>query len=184
MNHFTYLLRKHLLLFGTVSGLVLWALFASLFALSREDKVILIGIDSNGTRIIESHDDPLFKTEVVNFTRRFFSLLYNFDADLFSENVGRASDLMSKALWEEQKAKIVKLEAMVKAEKIVHSGVVKSITKLKDGRFQVIVRTSQQHRMKSIDQDLVVTMAIRPIERSTQNPWGMEVETLEESKLN
>ena len=184
MNYFTYLLKQHLVVSSLVAALFLWAMTASLFAVSREEKIILIGIDSNGTRIVEAHDDPLFKTEVVNFTRRFFSLLYNFDSEQFAVNVGRASDLMSRELWDQQKAKIMKLEETVKAESIVHSGVVKTITKLKDGKFQVVVRTSQQHRMKSWDQDLLITMSIRPIERTSQNPWGMEVDSLEEAKLN
>jgi hypothetical protein len=53
------------------NGLFLWGITATIYAISKEEKTVLIGIDENGTRIIENTDDPLLKTEIVAFLRHF-----------------------------------------------------------------------------------------------------------------
>ncbi len=181
--YLTYLFKRHLILTLAFAVMFIWGITVSAIAIKKDEKTILIGIDSNGTRVIGSSDDPLFKTEVVNFLRRFFGLLYNFDGETFESNVGSASDLMSLELWNREKEKILKLGTHVKTEKISHTGVVKSISRLPDGSYRVVLQTSEMHRLKNTDRNLIILLSLKPIERTTHNPWGMEVSSLEETKL-
>ena len=181
--YFTYLFRKNLLLIAVLLALFSWGIITSVMLLKKTDKLILVGIDQNGTRIISNLDDPLYKVEVVNFVKTFFSNLYSFDADSFDQNLGAASDLMSIELWKSQEALILKLGQDVKKEKITHSNKLQSISKNDDGSYQVVMHTAETYRAKTVNNDLQVRLKIKKIERTEKNPWGMEVTSLEESKI-
>jgi hypothetical protein len=181
MGYFGTALKRHLIMGLLLSALVIWAMTATILALRAKNETTLIGIDKNGTRIITQAEDPLFKTEVVNFIRRFVSLLYNFDSTTFVDNVGSASDLMALPLWTQQKGKIVTLGETVKKESITHAAVVQKIT-MKDGKYQVLIETNEMVRMKNAKRLLKLEITLAQVERTARNPWGMEVSKLEESK--
>jgi hypothetical protein len=183
VTYFHYLAKKHFSAYLISFAFFVWGLSSTVYALKQKSEMVLIGLDSNGTRIISSQEDPLFKTEVVNFVRRFFSVLYNFDAESFDENVGAATDLMSQDLWQAEKDKITRLREYVKSESVSYSGAIQTITKTKDSKFQILLRTSELHRLKSKNEEIVITISLKPSVRTKSNPWGMEVVSLEEGKL-
>ena len=160
-----------------------WALTATVMMMSMPVDPILIGIDSNGTRVISKDDDPLFKTEIVNFIRRFCSLSYNFDHLTFNQNIGAATDLMGLELWKSQKTKILTMQKKVVNEKISHSATIKQINRLGPMQFAVLLDTSRTRRMKNEDQQLAILINLAKIKRTSSNPWGMEVIELEEKEI-
>jgi hypothetical protein len=181
VGYFGTMLKRHLAMGLLIFALLSWALVASFHALTTKSETILIGIDQNGTRIISKADDPLFKTEVVNFLRRFVALQYNFDESTFEDNVGSASELMTIQLWEREKAKIIELGKVVKKEKIAYTANLQKIT-TKDGKFQMLLETNQMMRMKNAKSLIKVDVEIVQTKRTAQNPWGMEIASLTESK--
>jgi hypothetical protein len=68
MTYVQILLSNLVIRLCLVTGLFLWGFTATIYAISKEEKTVLIGIDENGTRIIENTDDPLLKTEIVPFS--------------------------------------------------------------------------------------------------------------------
>jgi hypothetical protein len=141
---------------------------------------VLIGIDENGSRVITSNEDPLFKTEVVAFLRHFSMLLYNFDPATYLENVGSASELMSANLWEDLETLLRKKQDIVKSNQISHSGIVESIVRLEPSLYEVVLKCMEQRKIKKIDRYIKVQIRLRRIERSGINPWGIEIDELQE----
>lgn len=182
MGYFGTLIKKHLAMGLLLFSLICWAMTTTVLALTASNETVLIGIDKNGTRVITAQDDPLFKTEVVNFLTRFVALLYNFDANSFVDNVGSASDLMTVQLWQKEKDKTIKLGDLVKREQISHSAIVQKISKT-SGKYQVLIETNQMMRMKNHKQAVKLEIELQQVERSPRNPWGMEVANLVESKV-
>ena len=183
MPYALYLVKKHLALTAILLTLTAWALVASTLALQNKHELLLIGLDPNGTRVITSQEDPLFKTEVVNFLRSFVSELYTFTPETFESSVGRASDLMTKDLWEKEKEKVVKLQAIVKAEAISSSAEITSITKVSAGIFKVGLTMSESRRVGKQTKKLEVTVGLRKGERSESNSYGIEVNELQETTV-
>ena len=181
MPYALYLVKKHLALTAILLTLTAWAVIASTLALQNKRELVLIGLDPNGTRVITSREDPLFKTEVVNFLRSFVSELYTFTPDTFDSSVGRASDLMTTDLWEKEKEKVIKLQAIVKAEAISSSAEITSITKVSTGVFKVGLLMSESRRVGKQTKKLELSVGLRKGERSESNPYGIEVEKLEET---
>jgi hypothetical protein len=163
-----------------VSGLFLWGVTATIYATSKESKTVLIGIDENGTRIIENKDDPLFKTEVVAFIRHFSLLLYNFDSQTYVENVGSASDLMSTELWEELEISLKAKRNVVDERHISHSGVVEQIIKSDDFQYDVLLKGYEQRQLKRVERFIKLQLVLNRKDRTNINPWGIEVAELKE----
>ncbi len=182
MGYTGTMIKKHLAMGLLVASLLVWALFSTFIALTNESETVLIGIDANGTRVISQTEDPLFKTEVVNFVRRFVSLAYNFDEVSFMDNVGSASELMTLELWNKKKHEINGLFELVKKEKISHSAVLQKIA-LKDGTYQVLIETNQMMRMANKKKLVLVQLQINKKERTPTNPWGMEIASLDEKAV-
>jgi hypothetical protein len=180
MNYRMYVLKSHLFKILTVSSLTLWALTASLLAIRNLNEVIVIGVDENGTREISRPDDPLLKTETINFIRYFFSCLYNFTPTNFSETVGVAVDLMTPELWATEKEKILSLQENVEKGFIFNRSIIRRISKEGD-TYKVYLETYLKEKIKESRQDLVAEIKLRRTERTSKNPWGLEVEKLNEN---
>lgn len=185
MGSYVKLLLSSLIIRASLaSGLFLWGVTATIYAVSKESKTLLIGIDENGTRIIENKEDPLFKTEVVAFIRHFTLLLYNFDSQTYIENVGSASDLMGADLWKELEASLKTKRDVVNERQISHSGVVEQIIKLDESSYEVVLRGFEQRQLKRVERLLKLQVSLNRIHRTNINPWGIEVESLKEIPLD
>ena len=98
---------KHWILIGC---LLLWGLTASVYAFSKSEKIILIGIDDAGTRIVTSSQDRLLQSELKNFLKAFFQTYYVYDESSFIEQMGRATEMMSDSLWQRNKDHLSELQ--------------------------------------------------------------------------
>lgn len=160
-----------------------------LYALSKKSETILIGIDDNGTRVITTEEDPVFKTEVVNFIRTFVALSYNFDQDTFTDNAAKYSDLLSLDLWNQKKTDVVRAAEEIKKEPMQLSTIITKLTKDKDkdGHEIYKVYTSQTltRRARSDKYKYLLEMQISKVaKRTKENPYGYEVTRIEEKRLN
>ena len=180
--HYTYFfLKKHLTQLALICSLSLWAGSTTFLLLRREDeKLLLIGIDENGTRLITRSDDPLLKTEIIHFVKEFISRLYSFNPETFEENLGRASDLMSKALWDKEKDRVLKLSEIVKKEGISSKAKIESISKTRDGKYTAQIQLTEERRAGKHERKLGIEVSLTKVERSEANPYGIEVDSLNE----
>ena len=81
-----YLAKKHVKEWLLVAVLLFALFVTSVYAFSKKSETLIIGIDQNGTRVVTEQEDPIFKTEAINFIRTFVSLSYNFDQETFAQN--------------------------------------------------------------------------------------------------
>ena len=177
------ILKVHLLKSFLFISLLCWASFATFQAIKNQGKTLLIGIDSNGTRIITSQDDPLFKTELISFLKHYFSKAYNFSAQDFSQNVGEATNLMSETLWRSEGENIQKLKALVEKSGLLQIARLRQLNQVEKDTFQALLQIEQKSRLQVESFEMKVTLKIEKVERAELNPWGMEITSIKEEKL-
>ncbi|MBK7845820.1 MAG: hypothetical protein IPJ71_19465 [Bdellovibrionales bacterium] len=164
-------------------ALTSWACFATFQAVKNQGKTLLIGIDANGTRIITSQDDPLFKTELTSFLKHYFSKAYNFTPLDFSQNVGEATNLMSESLWKSEGENIQRLKTAVEKSGLVQNSRLRGLSQVDKENFQALLQIEQKSRLQTESFQVKVILKLQRIERSDINPWGMEIIELREEKL-
>lgn len=184
MTHFKILLSNVIVKAALTASIFLWALTATLYAASKNSTTVLIGIDENGTRVIDGAEDPLLKTEVVSFIRHFCLLLYNFDQRSFVENVGSASELMSADLWTQLERPLKDKKQIVEEKNISHSGLVDQIIEIDDTTYEVVIRGFEQRNLKREERLFKLSLRLKKLTRTNLNPWGIEVDEIKELPLN
>ncbi|MCB0385400.1 MAG: hypothetical protein KDD43_08410 [Bdellovibrionales bacterium] len=177
------IVKPHLMRALLLGSLVAWASFATVVALSKKSEVVLIGIDKNGTRLIHSQDDPLFKTELVEFLRHYLLLTYQFSPESFAARVGDSTSLMSDTLWQRESENIRNLQDLVQKSGLNQTTKVLQINQLKSKEFQSLIEVEQKTRLKTQKFQLKVTLGITPRDRTRENPWGMEITEVKEERL-
>lgn len=170
-------------LFVLMVVICLITLAFSLRAMSKTSKPIIIGIDSNGTRIVTEKVDPIFKTEAVAFIHRFFFNAYNFDSRNFFKRLGLATTMMSEDLWKRKENEILDLRSKVERDSIELSGQVIKITQDETGTFYALVDLKEKNRLNQQEHRLKVALKLKQVARTPENPFGLEVDSYEESIL-
>jgi len=146
--------------------------------------VLLVGIDTNGTRLITSPQDPLFKTEVTNFLVNFISNLYNFNSKNFKDKVGQATALMSESLWANEREKLLSLMSRVEKENISISGEILKIVKNETGAYIIDLNVKEESKLKVKKSKIQLKINVAQTARTKQNPWGMEVVNVDDYAAN
>ena len=90
---------------------------------------------------------------------------------------------MSENLWESKRSSILDLKSKVERDEISISGKVEKITKDDRGIYHVLVRAEEKNRLNIQERKIQVTVGLKSIPRSLDNPWGMEVDSYEESLI-
>lgn len=183
-----YLAQKHIKEWLLIITLLFALVITSIYAFSKKSEMLLIGIDQNGTRVITQEEDPIFKTEIINFIRTFVSLSYNFDQDTFTENAGKYSELLSLDLWNQKKSDVLNAAEQIKKEPMQLSTFITKVGKDKDKEGNDIynVYTSQTltRRAKTEKLKYILKMQVAKVSKRTKdNPYGFEVTKLEEQRI-
>ena len=156
------------------------ALFLAFKAHKSSKIPFLIGIDQNGTRVIHNHDDPLFKSELVNFIRVYIQKLYNFKPESFDANVGFATGYMSEELWNLKKDQILSLKSKVLANQIQVETKLSKISKENDGSYKIDLKSTKLSRASRSTRNFQLKLSLAKTDRTQKNPYGIEVTNYEE----
>lgn len=183
--HAQEILKRNLqfVLFVLMAVICIITVAFSFRAISKTSKPIIIGIDSNGTRIVTEKADPIFKTEAVAFIQRFFFNAYNFDARNFFKRLGLATTMMSEELWKRKEKEILDLKSKVERDNIELSSQVLKISQDESGTFYALIDLKEKSRLNQQEHKLKVALTLKQVERTTENPFGLEVDSYEESIL-
>lgn len=176
------LLKRNLqfILFLATAVISSVSLVVSIRTNSKNHMPVLIAIDQNGTRIVKEVDDPIFTTEAMSFIQRFVGSIYNFDSISFMKKVGVATSLMSEKLWKEKRSSILDLKTRVEKDEISVSGRITKITK--DGNtYYLLIDATEKSRMNVQERLIKVAINLQAVQRNAENPWGMEVDSYEET---
>jgi hypothetical protein len=97
-------IREEVLRASVIVILFSWAVTASLIALLKKDRIILIGVADESSYVISQTNEILRRKEVVSFVRGFIASYYEFTPTSHVEKISRAGDLMTAPLWESKRA--------------------------------------------------------------------------------
>lgn len=158
-----------------ITGLFMWALLASYFALRNESKTLLIGIDESGSRIISESNDRILKNELKNFLKSFLDNYFNYDEKTFSTQIGLAADLMSKDLWEKQKTKLVELKEKLQKTPLTQTAEIESLDLIDSNKIEGILVLKIKSRINEQKVRLKVSLTFSKTPRTESNPWGYEI---------
>lgn len=171
------------ILFIATALLCLLSVTVNLKVLSKSSRPMIIGIDSNGTRIVTDQADPIYKTEAVAFIQKFLFNVYNFDSENFIKRIGLTTTMMSEDLWKSKRSEILDLKNKVERDGIRISGQVLKMTLDDSGVYHGLVSVKEQSRMNEQDHRIEVAIKLKSVPRSQDNPFGLEVDSYEETPI-
>lgn len=177
------LLRNEIKHWILISCLVLWGVTASLYALSKTEKMILIGVDDAGTRLITANSDRLLQSELKNFLKTFFESYYAYDEKNFLEQIGRATEIMSDDLWQRNKDKLLELNQKLQKTPLSQKMEMETIDLLDQGKVEAILVLKIRSRINEQKIRLKVVVEFKKHERTEKNPWGFEVTELSDAVI-
>lgn len=166
-----------------IAALISWAITSTIWALSKTQKTVLIGIDENGTRLITDNKDLLLKSESLKMIQEFLKLYLNFDQNTHKENIGRAADLMASSLWEQQKGKLFEIGEKLKREPLLQTSETESIDLVGENTFEVIANIKILNRAVESKARIKMVLVLQKHERSNVNPWAFEIKELRDETL-
>lgn len=176
-------IREEVLRASLVATLLCWAITATVVALMKTEKTILIGISDDASYVISQSNETLRRKEIVSFVRGFVSNYYEFSPNNHAEKISRAGDMMASSLWESKRADLQRINERLKTEPLVQTSKVLSIDLLDDETVEVLLQIHIAKRIESIATNLKVTLKVRGHERSESNPWPFEISEVSDAVL-
>jgi len=183
MNHIL-IFEKRFMLYILFLVLFTWSIFVSILAFSNKESIILVGIDGNGTRIITSNNDPIFKTEIVEFLKEFTSNMYNFKPTTYQNRVGQAVEYLSAGLWQTEKNKILSFGETVLANQINLTSEIAKISHIENKSYEILITTKEKSKLLNRSKKIKLILDVENVARSSKNPWGIEIVGLNEHIIN
>lgn len=175
--------NSQFILFIATAVLCLVSVVVNLRVLAKSSRSLIIGIDSNGTRIVTDQADPIYKTEAVAFIQKFLFNVYNFDPENFMKRLGLATTMMSDDLWKSKRSEILDLKNKVERDAIQITGQVQKITFDELGVYHGLVFVKERSRMNEQDHRIGVSIKLKVVPRTQDNPYGLEVDSYEEAPI-
>jgi len=169
------------LLFIATAVMCLISTIASLRAITKSTHPIIIGIDSNGTRVVTENNDPIFKTEATAFIQKFIFNVYNFNSQNFIKRLGYATSIMSEDLWKRKQSEIMDLKSKIERDAIAISGQIQKLTKDESGTYHALILVHEKSRLNEQDHKIEITLKLKAAPRTQENPSGLEVDSYEEA---
>ena len=158
-----------------VISLFLWAVLASIFALRNNSKIILIGIDDYGSKIITDSNDRILQNELKNFLKSFLLTYYGYDEKSFSSQIESASNLMNFDLWERVKPKLLEQKEKLTKLPLLQVPDIESIDMIETGKIEAILNLSIKAKLNEQKVRLKVRLSFVKAPRTEMNPWGFEI---------
>ncbi|MBN8540724.1 MAG: hypothetical protein J0L82_10095 [Deltaproteobacteria bacterium] len=176
-------IREEVLRLGLIIVLGLWAVSATVFAVLKKDRTILIGVADDASYVISDSNEALRRKEIVSFVRSFIENYYVFTPSNHAEKISRAGDIMASALWESKRADLKQVNERLKTEPLVQTAKILSIDLVDRETIEAALQITILKRIETISTNLKVTLTVRPIERTETNPWPFEITEVRDETL-
>ncbi len=177
------LYREEIKHWALICLLLVWASLATALAIANKQKIILIAVGGDETRIITENKDHALKSELKNFVQAFLQNYYGFTESTFDQNMSIASDLMSEELWERQKPKIQELKTKMKPIGLSQGVEILSLDQIDQNKIEGIINLTIHGRALDKIIKIKVNITFAQIPRSEQNPWGYEMKEVSDALL-
>ena len=169
------------ILFIAVTIFCLISSIIGIKALNGSKQPIIIAIDANGSRIVSDLSDPIYKTEATAFIQKFLFNVYNFDSNNFIKRIGFATSIMSEELWKKKEREILDLKSKIERDNIAISGQVMKLTRDDEGTYHALIMANEKSRLNEQEHRIEISLKLKSVIRSQNNPSGLEVDSYEES---
>ena len=164
-----------------IIGLVGYSVVSTVLLLKLDPKPLVIGIDSYGTRIINSADDRLIRLERQNFVKRFIQSFYSYESSNFESRISLAGDSMTKDLWESRKSEFSAQAEKSKTAEISQRVEISDLREVDSENYQADLVLTIKNRLQETTAKLRLDLQIRPSRRSDVNPYPFEVASYAEA---
>ena len=172
------LLREEIKHWVLIFCLMIWAAFASIFALRNNSKTMLIGIDESGSRLITETNDRILQNELKNFIKYFVERYYMYDEKTYADQISNASELMNAELWESQKPKLLEIKEKLQKMPLVQLAEIESLDKIDNDKIEGVLNLIIRSKLSEHKVKLKIILRINKSPRTEQNPWGYEITEL------
>ncbi len=160
-----------------------WAITASIWAYRSIPRVILIGLDETGTRVITTVDDPIIARERVNFVREFLRGYYVYDSASYPEHISQVGSFMSDKLWKEKESGFQGIAKQMKERPLSQDAHLLDLRKVSESEFEADLAISIRSRLQERAVRYRVAVQIAPRKRNTENPYPLEVTSVHETEI-
>lgn len=172
------------IMFVSIFVMFIVAIVFNIKSISKSGSPTIIAIDANGTRVVTSEQDPIYKTEALKFLQKFLVSVYNFDSLSFVKQIGYATNVMSDELWEKRKNEILELQERVERDHISLSGKIQKLTVDENGNYFALINVTEQSRLSKKEHLIRAKVTLKIKNRTADNPAGLVVDTYEEDIVN
>lgn len=169
--------------FLLIVGLLVYSAVCTVVMLQIKPTTLVIGIDSYGTRVIETKDDHLIRLERHNFVKSFLTLLFNYNSDNFSKNASMAGDMMSSEAWNKRQTEFKQLVSSLKEVPIQQVSEVEDIREIDQTSYEADLKITIRSKLNEKKLRVRVVMNLKPASRTAINPFPWEVSNYEEQVL-
>jgi hypothetical protein len=184
MNRLWLLYRPKIILTLLIFSLLGWAITSTIIAVLKKPERLFVRISKDQISIDDkttSDDDRILE---INFLRNFVMFVYNFDELNYLKNLNRGSYLMSDQFWTKTSEEIPKVSQAIRDQKIQQTAVIEKMTKI-DGDTYDLFTVNQYQRAHEIEtRNYKIRVKIQTVQRTKENPWGMEVTNADQERIN
>lgn len=177
------LMREEIKHWISIGALSLCVLLSLAWGISKKEKIIVIGMDEAGTRLIQAQSDRLVKNELAVFLKNFIELYYNYNDVNYHERMRLATDLFSEELWQSERDKITQIENNLKKTPLSQTADIVSIDRTDAYKVEAIVLLKVKSRMNEQEVKLKVDIEYRKIDRTETNPYEFEITNISDATL-
>ncbi|QDK37912.1 hypothetical protein [Bdellovibrio sp. NC01] len=177
------LMREEIKHWIALISLGVCALLSIAWGLSKKEKIIVIGMDEAGTRLIANQSDRLIQNELKVFFKNFFELYYGYNDVNYNERMRLATDLFSEELWQEEREKITQIGANLKKTPLSQSVEILSIDRVDNFKIEAILLLKIKARMNDQQVKLKVNIEYRKTERTEANAYGYEITSITDAAI-
>lgn len=177
------LYREEFLRWTLYASLLTWALSSTYLVLKKNDKLILIGVDESGTRLITDSGDRILQNELKLFFQEFLKTYYEYDDKTFPGQIELASNLMSNDLWENQKSKLLEIKEKLSKFPLRQSMEIESIELIDNQKAEALLSLSISSKISEKTIKLKVKMTFEKHNRNEQNPWNYQIVEVQDAQM-
>lgn len=176
-------MQYNLSLWYLIIFLSLYSVVMTVLALRNIPSFKLIAIEQTGTRYITDEKDKVLESEQQEFVKRFVRLYTNYDSENFTQTIGHSTDWLSDQAWRKIEEDFKKMKSQILEVKMVQISDIKKIEQSDSFKneftLEVLARQIYRGTQKQLKGTLNIKLKIK--ERTELNPWGWEVDELNES---
>lgn len=177
------LYREEIKHWGLITVLLFWGILTTIYILRTENKPIVIAVQDGGTRLVTDSFDRVLQSEIRNFVTEFIHSYYSYNEETFSEQVGRASDLLSQSLWEQQKSKLFEIKQNLVKNPLSQKVEITNLELRENNAIEAGLTITVTSRLSEQKYKIKSKIQISKIPRSEANPWGYEITELKDETL-